>query len=255
MYNIIDDNFNLHACKIPGLTNGMKVLQLPGLTYVDSGLSCDTFNIIHITNGSTAVAGDIQQAVHYYTARQLAFCVWICRENLTATVMAAFEQLHLKQQNAEPGMLLHLDGYQPVHPPAHTSAIVANNITVIEDYAAVTAANWSPPDGNVIAYYKKAAPAILNNAQHIHFAVFYESGQPASVIEMFGTNNAVVGLYGLATLQSHRGKGIGTALMQFALNNAKALGYKQVILQASEDGLGIYSKLGFEVMTTYYEFA
>ena len=49
MVDIIDENFSLHASKIPGLTEGMKVYKSPGINYVDSGLSCDTFNVIQIT--------------------------------------------------------------------------------------------------------------------------------------------------------------------------------------------------------------
>jgi predicted acetyltransferase len=44
-------------------------------------------------------------------------------------------------------------------------------------------------------------------------------------------------------------------MLTFALNSAKTLGYQQVILQASEDGLRIYEKVGFQKFGLYYEYA
>ena len=49
--------------------------------------------------------------------------------------------------------------------------------------------------------------------------------------------------------------GIGSALMTYALNYAKEAGYQRAILQATEAGIGIYQRYGFEAITKYYEYA
>jgi GNAT superfamily N-acetyltransferase len=254
MVDIIDENFNLHAWKIPSVTEGMKVFKSPGINYVDSGLSCDTFNIIHIRDGRKVLAENIIEAVDYYRTKQLAYCVWICKENLTKNVKAAIDRLKLKEQNLEPGMLLNLDNYKPVQNINHVNAVIGNDVKLIQDYADVVAKNWTPTDLNVLEYYNKAMPSILND-NTVKFSIYYQENNPVSVIELFNTNDKTVGLYGLATLEPYRGKGIGTALLTFALNKCKALGFSNVILQASEDGFGIYKKLGFTIYTEYYEFA
>ena len=254
MVDIIDENFSLHASKIPGLTEGMKVFKSTGITYVDSGLSCDTFNIIHIHDGGKVLTENIIEAVNYYRTRQLAYCVWICKENLTENVKAGIDRLNLKQQNSEPGMLLNLDNYKPVQNLDHENAVIGNDVKLIQDYAEVVAKNWTPTDLNVLEYYNKAASTILNSST-VKFSIYYQENKPVSVIELFSSNDKTVGLYGLATLESYRGKGIGTALLTFALNKCKELGFSNVILQASEDGFGIYKKLGFKIYTEYYEFA
>ena len=78
---------------------------------------------------------------------------------------------------------------------------------------------------------------------------------PAGVVEIFASDRETIGLYGLATLLSFRGRGIGKALMTYALNLALRNGYQQAVLQASEDGIGIYERLGFREITTFYEYA
>jgi len=255
MTAVIDENFNLHSWRIPGLINGMSVFKQPGITYVDSGLRCDTFNIIHITDGQKVSIQAILDAVNHYRSAQLPYCIWVCRENLSENVKTAFESLKLKQQNQEPGMVLDLNNYQPIQHPNHTNAVLGNRLRIIEEYAEIVAKNWTPIDRNVIAYYKKTASTLVDNARYVHFAIYHDDGHPVSAIELFGSNEKVVGLYGLATLEHHRGKGIGTTLMTFALNRAKEMGYQLVVLQASDDGLGIYKKLGFSVYTDFFEFA
>jgi len=49
--------------------------------------------------------------------------------------------------------------------------------------------------------------------------------------------------------------GAGTALMSYGLEMAKAKGFSLVTLQASDDAMGIYEKMGFERVGTYYEFS
>ena len=254
MVDVIDENFNLHASKIPDLTEGMKVFKSSGISYVDSGLSCDTFNIIHINDGGKVLTENIIEAVNYYRTRQLACCLWICRENLSENVKAAIDRLNLKQQNLEPGMLLNLDLYKPIQNTNHERAIIGNDVKLIQDYADVVAKHWTPADLNVLDYYNKTASTILN-CNAVKYSIYYQAKKPVSVIELFSSNDKTVGLYGLATLESYRGKGIGTALLTFALNKCKELGFSNVILQASEDGFGIYKKLGFKIYTEYYEFS
>jgi GNAT superfamily N-acetyltransferase len=254
MLKSIDDNFNLHTSRIPEMTVGMAVTCLPGITYVDSGLSCDTFNIIHITDGLRLSESDFVSAVKHFRSKQFAFCIWISRENLTARVIEFFERESVRQQNQEPGMVLDLTAYEPQQTISENMVVVQNE-SQLKDFAEVIALNWSPPDEHVRRYYALTAEQYLDPANRVTLAIYYDRGKPVSVLEMFASDEKTLGLYALATLAEYRGKGIGSTVMKFALNKAKADGYEKVILQASEVGLGIYRKLGFSVHTQYYEYA
>jgi ribosomal protein S18 acetylase RimI-like enzyme len=251
----IDQNFNLHACRIPGTTKGMKVNLLPGLTFVDSGLSCDTFNIIHITSASMVSENELLSAVNHFRKKNFAFCIWVSRENLDDKVSGILKRASVGMQNMEPGMVLDLSKYATKQDPLYGNITIAKTEAGVRDFAEVIAVNWNPPDENVRKFFKLSAGHYLNPKHKIQLVLYYEDGRPVSVLEMFGSNHDTLGLYSLATLSTHRGKGIGSALMKFALNIAKSEGYKRVVLQASEDGIGIYRKYGFEIMTNYYEFS
>jgi GNAT superfamily N-acetyltransferase len=126
---------------------------------------------------------------------------------------------------------------------------------LISDYAQVLAHNWEPPDQNVLRFYERTVPAYLDPSHDIRLLVYYHGDLPVASLELFPTDSSTIGIYGFATLKAYRGRGIGSSLFTFALNYAKTAGYRQVILQASEDGLGIYKKYGFKAVTQYYEYA
>lgn len=255
MKELISQNFNLHSLKIPAQTAGMKVFHSPGFTWVDSGLNCDTFNIIHITNGHSVTESALSSTLTHYRQQQLAFCIWISEEELTENMKSIFAALNVSEKNKEPGMLFDLNPYTPAINELHKNIHIVSSHEELLEYSTVIAKNWNPPDQNVITYYNKVEPHILDKDNHIILAVYYNDGNPVSTVELFPTDENTIGLYGLATLSDSRGKGIGSALMSFCLNTAKERGYKQAVLQASEDGIRIYQRLGFQVLTTFYEYA
>ena len=60
-------------------------------------------------------------------------------------------------------------------------------------------------------------------------------------------DTGTVRLRQMAVLNNLQGKGIGRALMQFAENIARDLGYKRIIMHARKTASGFYEKLGYQV--------
>ena len=57
----------------------------------------------------------------------------------------------------------------------------------------------------------------------------------------------------MAVLNDLQGKGVGRALMQFAENIARDLGYKKLTMHARVTAVGFYEKLGYEVVGEMFE--
>lgn len=252
--HLITLNFDRHAYLIPSLSAGMQVFRSSKLTYVDSGLSCDTFNIIHVLD-AVGIAAEINQALQHFRQEEKAYCIWVSESQLSPELQVVFQELAIHQQNMEPGMVLDLQQYEPLTSVSHANIEKVTTPAQLAEFAASIAANWSPPDQNVLRYYEQVAPVILNPAHGVQLLIYREKGQVVSCLEMFPSDAATIGFYSLATLEAHRGKGIASAMLLFSLNLAKQSGYRQVILQASEDGLRIYEKLGFRRVENYYEYA
>jgi predicted GNAT family N-acyltransferase len=67
------------------------------------------------------------------------------------------------------------------------------------------------------------------------------------------SDTATVRLRQMAVLNNLQGKGIGRALMQFAENIARDLGYKKLMMHARVTAVGFYEKLGYEVVGDVFE--
>ncbi len=253
MLNLISENFQLHASKIPLLNEGMSAQELDHLIYVDSGLSCDTFNIIYI-NHPGLEKEELNEVLDHYRLNNLEYCIWINQENLSPNVRSIFNDLDIEEQASEVGMAINFDNYQYVENIHHLNIRSVADEASLATYAQVIAENWTPADQNVIDFYHQTANRYLDPNNSIKLLIYFHEDQPVSCVELFPTDEETIGFYGFATLEAYRGMGIGTTLLTFALNMAKELGYKNGILQGTEDGLNIYKKYGFKDYTTYYEF-
>jgi GNAT superfamily N-acetyltransferase len=57
----------------------------------------------------------------------------------------------------------------------------------------------------------------------------------------------------MAVPNNMQGKGVGRALMIFAENIARDLGYKRLSMHARKTALGFYQKLGYSVISPEFE--
>jgi ribosomal protein S18 acetylase RimI-like enzyme len=114
----------------------------------------------------------------------------------------------------------------------------------LEQYAAISAANWDPPDEYVIEFFKRAMPLLLTGDAPLWLYLGYLGEQPVASAELT-VGGGVAGLYGISTLAPFRRRGIGSAMTVRPLLDARAGGYRTAILQAAPDGIGVYTRIGF----------
>lgn len=254
LLKLIDKNFQFHAYCVPAQTDGMQVYPMESLLYVDSGLSCDTFNIIHIHDGRTLSKTQLNTALNHFKERQLDYCIWINEVNLAEAIKNGLGDFFQNPQGEEVGMILELADFSPINKDKQANVRRVGNAEELSDFAQVIARNWEPTDQNVLRYYQGTSAHYLLPTSQIALFTYYQDNQAVACIELFPSDENTLGIYGFATLKAFRGTGIGSALFTHALNYAKAKGYQRLILQATEAGIGIYQRYGFQAQVRYFEF-
>ncbi|NME70432.1 GNAT family N-acetyltransferase [Flammeovirga aprica] len=243
MIKLIDQNFKEHASVLPSTCNIMQVLTEDGLTYIDSGLKVDTFNVIHIHDGEGLTAESLKTAVSFYENRLRESCIWISEEQLNENVKNIFETLSIKESGVNKGFWAKIENLQE---GTNEAIKIVEERQDIIDNAFVVANNWEPFDVNVLHYYNHVHPEILKKTHTIMFN-YYQEGQVVGVIELFISlaDTKVAGIYNLSVMKENRKQGIGEALVKQAIAYAKNNGVETIVTQASEDSENIFRKVGF----------
>jgi ribosomal protein S18 acetylase RimI-like enzyme len=67
------------------------------------------------------------------------------------------------------------------------------------------------------------------------------------------TGTGILRLRQMAVISGLQGKGIGRALLQFAENIARDMGYKKITMHARKTASGFYEKLGYKITSEEFE--
>lgn len=126
-------------------------------------------------------------------------------------------------------------------------------------------ADWGPQEAEVLAVIEKNLreffPRHLSTGEFVAF-IAEEGGEAAataflSVTTIPANPTYVEGKVGtvlnVLTYPHHRKKGYGSAVLRELIEEAKRLGVSAITLSATQDGLPMYQKLGFEIDTQYTE--
>ena len=250
-----DENFVVHATWAAERTAGMSSRVSERLVIADSGLACDTFNFVCRARLDAPSAPETAAAaVAYFTERRRPFSWWVGPADRPRGLGAVLETLGLEPAEAELAMALPLSRLPRELPsvPGLEVRRVSRPVE-LEAFAALSAGNWTPPDSNVITFYRLAAPALLNPDSPQWLYVGYLDGEPVATAEATVAEGGA-GLYNISTKAAHRGRGIGSMMTWRPLRDALARGCDLGVLQAAPDGVSIYGRLGFAAFGDITEF-
>lgn len=243
-----DVNFAVHATWLQQHTAGMSASLSDDLVIADSGLDCDTFNIV-----CRARVADVASAVRRVRAQfgDRAFSWWAGPGDLPPSLGDGLVAEGLERAESELAMRADL---QHIDIPARACRVQrVRTAAELAAFAHITAANWTPPDPNVIAFYARAAHAILDPRCPLRFYLGYVDDEPVATCEITISGD-IAGVYNVATLVAHRGRGIGSTMVALPLVDARNEGATCAFLQAASGAESIYRRIGFEAHGTFTEY-
>jgi ribosomal protein S18 acetylase RimI-like enzyme len=249
-----DENFVVHATWLVERTAGMSSRVSESLVLADSGLPCDTFNFIcraRLAPANASKAG--AAAVTYFAERRRPFSWWVGPADRPRNLGEILEDLGLERVESELAMALPLGELGDARAVPGLEVRPVASAAELEAFARISAANWTPPDQQVIAFYRLAADALLGRDSPHRLYLGFLDGEPVATAEAT-VANGTAGLYNISTQPAFRGRGVGSQMAWRLLHDARADGCDLGVLQAAPDGVGIYRRLGFQSFGDITEF-
>jgi ribosomal protein S18 acetylase RimI-like enzyme len=242
-----DANFVIHVRWVPERTAGMRVSEELGVLLADSGLPCDTFNVACRARLTADQAPQrIREAIAFFRKVGRPFAWWVGPADQPSDLGDRLLDAGLLPAETELAMAADLSAVRiDDRSPGGLEIRRVRTAPELQDLARIVAANWTPPDPEVLRFYELAASVLLNPDSPQWLYVGYLAGEPVATAELT-VGGGVVGLYNICTLGAYRRRGIGTAMTLQPLLDARESGVHTGVLQAAAGGVGIYTRVGFK---------
>jgi ribosomal protein S18 acetylase RimI-like enzyme len=253
-----ESNLHGHISFLQRCIPKMTVLEDEDLLLVDSGLPSDSFNIVARARLADSEADRrIAVVVQHFRAANRPFAWWVGPASRPLDLETRLPRHGLRPAESELGMSMELrDLPRKMSQPEGLEIRRVSSPQDVTDFAAVFAANWEPLDHAVPPFYSAATPILLEPGCPMILFVGYFEGLPVSCSELFidRSHGGLTGLYSIATRREFRRRGIGSALAWAAADEARRQDLSTVVLQSSDAGKGVYTRLGFKPCCHFTEY-
>jgi len=147
-----------------------------------------------------------------------------------------------------PEMVIELANYHSVELSSKIKIIVADAEQDFQCWARVASETFGPTPAEISEFFLP----LVQHAGCIPYLAFYD-GEPAATSLAF-CGEKVAGIYAMNTHSQFRCKGLGGAVAQACLVNAKNNGCDFAVLYASEVGKLLYEAMGFQTAQVLKEY-
>jgi GNAT superfamily N-acetyltransferase len=199
----------------------------------------------------------IREICAAFAARRTGFLWWVAPFHTPADLGPRLLSAGLRFEGTAPAMAMALDDLPDDDgPPAGLEIEPVVDAAGLRAFIDVLALEMGVPEGTAnpaarhhAALYQAIPPKLASEPVPLRYLGRID-GRPVATSRV-AIAAGVAGLYAVATLPDVRGRGIGRAMTLAALNAGRALGYRIGVLQASDEGLPVYRRLGFRTVFDY----
>jgi GNAT superfamily N-acetyltransferase len=213
----------------------------PPIGWLLTGISDAFLNVVFRTELPRDRPGDvIDDALAHVRARRIAALSWLNPGSDVGRLLAA------RGLTLEPGgtaMAADLAAVPDAGPSPEGVAIEAvRDDASLRSWVDVMRIGFGTPEVDEPALFQLFAG--VRSAERLLSFLALLDGRPVATSQLF-LGTAVAGIYNVTCRPEARGRGIGTAVTAVALLEARRRGFGTAILQASDVGRPVYTRLGF----------
>jgi ribosomal protein S18 acetylase RimI-like enzyme len=254
MYQTVCKNFEEKVSYVARTVSGMTVTDQSSFLSVDCGLPSDTFNVLVVRDGSAPA--QMLANVDHFASKGFPLAVWFWENDVDQASSSAFIQHGLSPAEITTAMSADLSELQIA--PLHIAGLAIKRAVTVSDLLQVGTVlaslfGESEEAGQVLTYFRRLGEHPLSRFPAMHYYLGTLHGAVVATGMLF-VGSEPVGMYDVATCNPYRRRGIGSAMFQHLLKDACTCNRRFCVLQASEDGLGIYVKAGFKAVGAVHVF-
>ncbi|MDP9055588.1 MAG: GNAT family N-acetyltransferase [Acidobacteriota bacterium] len=227
------------------------VIELPGVSIASLGVSFQMFNAAfpsqHIENRSE-LRQRLAAAADYFHASKLRWSFWVCEDWLAPAVRRHLsrvcEDFGLRLSSEMPGLAAEAI-CPPARKPAPLNVRLVRSPEALEDFRVLGSSCFHVPP----AWFSEVFDDAVSANQKFVCWVGYANGVPVATAATI-SSHGVIGIYNVATAADYRQRGYAEAITRYAIETAlRETDAERVVLQSTSQGLGLYARLGFRVIT------
>lgn len=203
----------------------------------------DTFNILLPKSPNIKNAVKIRSGIENFSFKDYPFSTWIDAQFLNDEWKELMQEYDLKESERNVMMklenTLHIgqnSSHQLIFSPVKSNKELMKYIEVF-----VSLFGDSPEKDALESYFNRFSQAKLGTEVQMFIGCI---GEMTVTTGLLLESKDSYGIYDVMTKETFRGKGFGSEMFQFLLNQTKDK-QKPVVLQASDDGKNIYKRFGF----------
>lgn len=203
----------------------------------------DTFNVLLPKSPNIKNAVKIRHGIDNFSFKEYPFSTWIDAQFLNDDWKKLIKEYDLKE--SERNVMMKLENTLNIgQSNSHQLMIIpVRNKEELKEYKDVFMSLFggSPEKDALKSYFNKFSQVKLGSEVQMFIGYI---GEMTVTTGLLIESKDSYGIYDVMTKETFRGKGYGSEMFQFLLNQTKDK-QKPVVLQASEDGKNIYKRFGF----------
>jgi GNAT superfamily N-acetyltransferase len=216
------------------------------LTWFLSGVPDPFLNVVLRTQLPQDGAGEIiDETLAHFRSRDVKRLSWWAETNtpgMDLDRLLSTRGLTFKEGGT--GMAADLKAlHEDLSTPAGLTIKLVEDKAALKQWIHVASIGFGIPENGEMRFLGLFANLGYERPVRSYLAIW--NGQPIGTSQLF-LSAGVAGIYNVTCLPQARHQGIGTALTLTALLEARRLGYRISILQASHLGYTVYLRLGFQ---------
>lgn len=240
----LDYNF-AHALAIFAETSKTgEALASRDFVVTNSGAPVAEFNQGFLKRPAYKIGRTLERVLRYYAPSSVPFRIQFSIDE-AATTGPVLEQRGFTAAPPIPVMILSTERLPVAEAPGVTFRRV-DDAASLEQFGRIAFASFGYPVELAALSFTEE----LRSLPHVTMFLGMSEGEPVCSSMLVATGD-IAGVYWVATLDRHRGRGLGFAVTAHAMRAGERRGCRIAVLQASPMGFPVYARMGFAKVREY----